>query len=84
MYIVAIAWLYVTLMMALTEHSMTAGVLTFFFYGVFPLSIVLWLMATPGRRRARTLPKPVAKPGVESGAQRGVQDPDHPDAGGDQ
>ncbi len=51
MYIVAIGWLYVVLMMALTETSVTAGILTFLFYGLAPLAILLWLLGTPARRR---------------------------------
>lgn len=51
MYIVAIAWIYVTLLMALTETSFVAGVATFFFYGLLPLAILLWLLGTPERRR---------------------------------
>lgn len=51
MYVVAIAWLYVTLLMAATESSLTAGVLTFVFYGLAPLSLFLWLFGTPQRRR---------------------------------
>lgn len=53
MYIVAIAWLYVTLLMALTESSVAAGLATFVLYGLFPLSIVLYLMGAPHRRRMR-------------------------------
>ena len=51
MYIVAIGWLYVVLMMALTETSITAGILTFLFYGLAPLALFLWLVGTPARRR---------------------------------
>jgi hypothetical protein len=51
MYIVAIAWLYVTLLMALTEPSVAAGLATFFFYGLAPLALFLYLMGTPQRRR---------------------------------
>ncbi len=51
MYIVAIGWLYVVLMMALTESSITAGVLTLVFYGLAPLALLLWLLGTPARRR---------------------------------
>ena len=51
MYIVAIAWLFVALMMAITEKSITAGVLTFFFYGLAPCALLLWLVGTPQRRR---------------------------------
>lgn len=53
MYIVAIAWLYVALLMALTEASIVAGVLTFTFYGLLPCSLLLWLVGTPQRRRLR-------------------------------
>jgi hypothetical protein len=47
-YIVAIAWLYVTLLMAATEPSFVGGVLTFLAYGVGPLAIFLYVF---GRRR---------------------------------
>lgn len=53
MYIVAIAWLYVTLLMALTEGSIVAGIATFLFYGLLPLALLLWLVGTPARRRNR-------------------------------
>lgn len=53
MYIVAIAWLYVTLLMALTETSITAAVLTFLFYGLLPCALLLWLLGTPQRWRDR-------------------------------
>ncbi|MFZ2988465.1 hypothetical protein [Ideonella sp.] len=58
MYIVAIAWIFVVLLMTLTEATSTQGSLigaffTFLLYGVLPLSIVLYLMGTPARRRAR-------------------------------
>lgn len=51
MYVIAIAWLYVTLLMALTEPNLTAGILTFVFYGLAPLSLLLWLFGTPARRQ---------------------------------
>ncbi|MBX3667751.1 MAG: collagen-like protein [Rhodocyclaceae bacterium] len=53
MYIVAIAWSYVTLMMAISEESIVAGVLTFVFYGLAPLALFLWIFGTPARRRAK-------------------------------
>ena len=53
MYIVAIGWLYVTLMVAITEKNIVAGVMTFVFYGLAPCSILLWLMDAPRRGRAR-------------------------------
>jgi hypothetical protein len=53
MYIVAIGWLYVVLMMSLTERSAVAGVVTFLLYGVAPLALFLWIFGTPARRRRK-------------------------------
>lgn len=53
MYIVAIAWIYVVFMMSITEQTVIAGIMTFLLYGVLPLSIILYLMGTPKRRRNR-------------------------------
>jgi hypothetical protein len=53
MYIVAIAWLYVTLLMAFTESGITAGILTFLFYGLLPCALFIWIVGTPQRRRNR-------------------------------
>ncbi|QDD65321.1 hypothetical protein EJD96_14700 [Herbaspirillum seropedicae] len=53
MYIVAIAWLYVVFMMSITEQSAVAGVATFLLYGIFPFTVVLYLMGTPQRKRNR-------------------------------
>ncbi|MFH1872993.1 MAG: hypothetical protein ABIK82_13800 [Pseudomonadota bacterium] len=53
MYVIAIGWLYVTLLMAATEANIVAGVLSFVIYGAAPLALFLWLMGTPQRRRSR-------------------------------
>lgn len=53
MHIVAIAWIYVVLMMSITEHSVIAGIMTFLLYGVLPLTIILYLMGAPRRKRNR-------------------------------
>lgn len=58
MLIVSIAWLYVALMMALAEALHPQGhwwgaLFTFVAYGVAPVSLVRYLMATPARRKAR-------------------------------
>jgi heme A synthase len=53
MYVIAIGWLYVTLLMAATEPNLTAGVLTFAVYGAAPLALFLWLFGTPQRNRNR-------------------------------
>ncbi|MBZ0104171.1 MAG: hypothetical protein K8H84_00940 [Sulfuricella denitrificans] len=62
MYIIAIGWLYVVLMMSITETSMIAGVMTFLFYGLVPLAIFLWLFGTPQRRRSMAAKENPGKP----------------------
>ncbi len=53
MYIIALGWIYVVFMMSITEETPVAGVMTFLFYGVLPVSIILYLMGTPKRKRNR-------------------------------
>ena len=58
MYLIPIAWIYVTLMMAVAEATNTNGTLlgalvTFVLYGLLPVGLVLYFMGTPARRRAR-------------------------------
>lgn len=53
MYIVAIAWLWVALMMAISEANLVAGALSFTFYGLLPCALLMWLAGTPLRRRQR-------------------------------
>jgi len=58
MYLVAIAWLYVVLLMTLAEATSTHGtvlgaVFTLLLYGALPLAIVMYVIRTPARRRAR-------------------------------
>lgn len=64
MYIIALAWLYVTVLMALTETSVVAGILSLLFYGLLPIALLLWLFG--GRvalRRARRTPdQPTSQP----------------------
>ncbi len=63
MYIVLIAWLYVTVLMALTESSVVAGMLTFVFYGLLPTALLWWLFGRPGKRhRAAHLPEKAPPP----------------------
>ncbi len=57
MYIIPIAWLYVALMMAVAEASnsngtVLGGLITFVLYGLAPVILVVYLMASPARRRA--------------------------------
>ncbi len=80
MHLVVIAWLYVALMMAVAEATNTTGtllgaVVTFLLYGVGPLALVVYLMRTPARRRARRE--------REAAEHAAAQASDAPDAGGE-
>ena len=52
MWIVAIGWSYVVILMAATETSVVAGIMTFLIYCMIPLSILFYLTGSK-RRRAR-------------------------------
>ena len=56
--LIAIAWLYVVLMVALVEWlgpggSALGALFTLFGWGVLPLGLVLYILSTPARRHAR-------------------------------
>jgi biotin transporter BioY len=51
MYIIAIGWIYVAFLMAITEVSIVAGVMTFVFYGFLPCALLLWILRSPQRKR---------------------------------
>jgi hypothetical protein len=58
MYLVALAWGYVVLMMAAVEATSPQGTvfgafITLLLYGVLPLGLVLYILGTPGRKRRR-------------------------------
>lgn len=50
MWIVAVGWIYVVGLMALTEPSVVAGIMTFLGYCVLPLSILYYLSGSKRRR----------------------------------
>jgi ABC-type sugar transport system substrate-binding protein len=65
MYLVAIAWMYVVLMMAVAEAVSSQGtvvgaVITFVLYGILPLGLVMYILGTPGRKRVRKLAEDAA------------------------
>ena len=83
MYLVLIAWLYVTLLMAVAEATSPAGsvmgaVITFTLYGLLPMGIVGYILGTPGRKRALH-----ARAMADRAAQTDADAPSvEPDAGG--
>lgn len=73
MYLVAIAWIYVVVMMALAEGlspqgSWLGAFFTLLLYGALPLVIVLYILGAPARRRARRA--------AEAGAAASAPTPD--------
>ncbi len=58
MYIVPIAWMFVVVLMTIAEATSTQGTVlgalfTFVLWGLLPLSIVMYVLGTPARKRAR-------------------------------
>ena len=79
--IVLIGWLYVALMMAVAEATNSTGTLlgaivTFVLYGVGPVALVTYLLATPARKKIRKLRE--AHLAAQEAAVSG-----QPDAGGE-
>lgn len=57
MYLIVIAWAYVTLMMAVAEATSPNGtvlgaIITFGLYGLLPMGILVYILGTPSRKRA--------------------------------
>lgn len=65
MLIVAIAWIYVVGLMALTESGVLLGIMTFFGYCVLPLSLLFYVTGS-GRRRRRNAARAAAPGGAAS------------------
>ena len=77
MYLIAIAWMYVVLMMALAEAFSPQGTVlgaavTLLLYGVMPLSLLLYILGTPlRRRRASRLEAEQSRDEARSRAEQG-------------
>jgi hypothetical protein len=57
MYLIAIAWMYVVVMMSVAEATAPNGtvlgaIITFVLYGLLPCVILIYIMGTPMRRKA--------------------------------
>ena len=76
LHIVFIAWLWVVLMLAITERSIVGAVLTFVFYGLLPSVLLWWISAAAARRRASHR--------IESVTDEQMRDPDRADSSPDQ
>jgi predicted membrane channel-forming protein YqfA (hemolysin III family) len=74
LYLVALGWMYVVLMVAVAEvvspqGSLLGAFFTVVGWGVIPLAVVLYILATPSRRAARARAE-------EASAAAAAADPD--------
>jgi Zn-dependent protease with chaperone function len=79
LYLVALAWIYVVLMVAVAEAASPQGTVvgalfTVLGWGVVPLGLVLYILGTPARRRSRRA--------AESAVDSAAADLAQPDGGG--
>jgi Na+-transporting methylmalonyl-CoA/oxaloacetate decarboxylase gamma subunit len=79
MYLVAIAWLYVALMMAVAEATHPLGtvlgaIVTFLFYGLLPTAIIMYVMGTPLRRKAQLAQEAEEHAAAQASAQTAAHD----------
>lgn len=74
MYIIAIGWLYVVILMAATEQSLAAAVMTFLWYGALPLALFLRVFG----------PRRKCKPRLSAMSDEVSHQPDRADAKRDQ
>ncbi|GCL61062.1 hypothetical protein [Pseudaquabacterium pictum] len=86
MHIVAIAWMFVVVLMAVAEATSTQGTVlgaffTLLLYGALPLSIVLYVLGTPGRKRARQLAEAAEQAAASAGPADGNGGGQAPGAG---
>jgi hypothetical protein len=82
MYLIAIAWFYVVLMMAVAEAVSSRGTLlgalvTFVLYGLLPVSLLMYILGTPGRKRLRKQAEARAEAASNAAGGSGA-----PDSGG--
>jgi uncharacterized iron-regulated membrane protein len=72
MHIVFVAWVFVVVLMALVEATSSQGTLlgaffTLLLYGALPLSMVMYVLGTPARKRKRLMaPQESAAPPTDA------------------
>jgi hypothetical protein len=64
--IIVIGWLYVTVLMALTETNIVSGIMTLLFYGLLPSGIVFYLATAKVRKQRRKFREMMAQQKAES------------------
>ena len=87
MYLIVIAWTYVTLMMAVAEATSPTGtllgaIITFVLYGALPMGILVYILGTPSRKRAIKA-REAAEQAAYNAEQAAATASATPDAGGE-
>lgn len=78
--IVAIGWLYVTVLMAASQPTVLAAIGTLLFYGLLPTGILMYIMLAPLRRRRRQAQEAAADAAArEAGAQAQAREASPPE-----
>lgn len=83
MWIVAIAWIYVVVLMAATEPTVIGGIMTFVFYCAVPLSILFYLTGAKRRRQRGQLAAQQQGKAGNKDAAGDVSEPSGADGDGD-
>lgn len=88
MYLIVVGWFYVVLMMAVVEGTSTTGtvlgaIVTFLLYGVVPLAVVVYIMGTPGRKRAIKARETAELAEMQARQAAEASSSGEPDAGGE-
>lgn len=88
MYLIVIAWFYVTAMMAVVEAtspqgSLLGAAITFVLYGLLPMAILVYILGTPQRKRQLHLRRQAQQRAYDAAptASRSDQASDLPNAG---
>ncbi len=72
MYIIAIAWVYVVVMIAVVSDSWLKGIVRFIFLGFIPIAMLMWLSL---RRRQGRLARKAQAQAKETTATAEASDP---------
>ncbi|MBS1130322.1 MAG: hypothetical protein H6R16_1324 [Proteobacteria bacterium] len=66
--IIVIGWLYVTVLVAANEPTITSGIISFLFYGALPCGIILYLSGSKIRRQRKRYREMMAERNKENDA----------------
>ena len=83
MYLIVIAWAYVTLMMAVAEATSPQGtvlgaIVTFGLYGLLPMGILVYILGTPSRKRAIKAREAAEQAAYDEAQRQGAADAAQP------